>query len=110
MKRLSVLECRSGLPPAAELCRYDHPIRYVAGAFCYRYERTNCPEDRIPESKVPQTIRRRPMNYHLTPEEQRIEKNAHQLRSVSDEKRARVESIIDRARKNQAIILRLSGF
>lgn len=50
------------------------------------------------------------MKYQLTPEEQEIEKNAHQLRSVSDEKRTHVESIIDRARKNQAISLRLSGF
>jgi len=48
------------------------------------------------------------MKYHLTPEEQEIEKNAHQLRSVSEEKRARVKGIIERARKNQAISLRLS--
>ncbi len=50
------------------------------------------------------------MKYHLTPEEQEIEKNAHQLRSVSGEKRTRIESTIDRARKNQAISLRLSEF
>jgi predicted DNA binding CopG/RHH family protein len=50
------------------------------------------------------------MKHHLTPEEQEIEKNAHQLRSVSEEKRTRVENIIDRARKNQAISLRLSEF
>lgn len=50
------------------------------------------------------------MKYHLTPEEREIEKNAHQLRSVSAEKRRRVEGIIDRARKNQAISLRLSEF
>ena len=48
------------------------------------------------------------MKYHLTPEEQEIEKNAHRLRSVSEEKRARVKGIIERARKNQAISLRLS--
>lgn len=48
------------------------------------------------------------MKYHLTPEEQEIEKNAHQLQSVSEEKRARIKGIIDRARKNQAISLRLS--
>jgi len=50
------------------------------------------------------------MNYRLTREEREIEKNAHQLRSVSSEKRKRVERIIDRARKNQAISLRLSEF
>lgn len=50
------------------------------------------------------------MKYNLTPEEQEIEKNAHKLRSVSGEKRTRIESIIDRARKNQAISLRLSEF
>jgi predicted DNA binding CopG/RHH family protein len=50
------------------------------------------------------------MKNHLTPEEQKIEKNAHQLRSVSDEQRTHVENIIDRVRKNQAISLRLSAF
>ena len=50
------------------------------------------------------------MKYHLTPEEQEIEKNAIQLRSVSEDKRRRVEGIIARARKNQAISLRLSEF
>lgn len=50
------------------------------------------------------------MKYHLTPEEREIEKNVDQLRSVSDEKRTHIESIIDRTRKNQAISLRLSGF
>jgi predicted DNA binding CopG/RHH family protein len=50
------------------------------------------------------------MNDRLTPEEREIERNAHQLRSVSSGKRTRVESIIDRARKNQAISLRLSEF
>ena len=50
------------------------------------------------------------MKYHLTPEEREIEKNAHQLRSVSAAKRKRVEGIIDHARKNHAISLRLSAF
>ena len=50
------------------------------------------------------------MNYRLSPEEQEIEENVDQLRSVSPEKRVRVEGIIDRARKNQAISLRLSEF
>ena len=50
------------------------------------------------------------MKYHLTPEEREIEKKAHQLRRVSEEKRSRVKGIIDRARKNQAISLRLSEF
>ncbi len=50
------------------------------------------------------------MNYRLSPEEQEVENSADQLQRVSPEKRARVESIIDRARKNQAISLRLSEF
>jgi len=50
------------------------------------------------------------MKYNLIPEEKEIEKNAHHLRSVSAEKRTRIESIIDRSRKNQAISLRLSEF
>ena len=50
------------------------------------------------------------MNYRLSPEEQEIEENADELRSVSPERRARVERVIDRARKNQAISLRLSEY
>jgi predicted DNA binding CopG/RHH family protein len=50
------------------------------------------------------------MKYHLNPEELEIEKKAHQLRRVSEEKRRHVKGIIDRARKNQAISLRLSEF
>jgi predicted DNA binding CopG/RHH family protein len=50
------------------------------------------------------------MKHRLTPEEREIERNAHRLRSVSGEKRTRVEGIIDRARKNRAISLRLSEF
>ena len=50
------------------------------------------------------------MKYHLTPEEREIEKNVNQLRSVSEDKRRHVEGIIARARKNQAISLRLSEF
>ncbi len=50
------------------------------------------------------------MNYPLTPEEQEIERSAHQLKSVGQKKRRRVEKLLDRARKNQAISLRLSEF
>jgi predicted DNA binding CopG/RHH family protein len=50
------------------------------------------------------------MKHELAPEEREIEKNAHQLRSIDEEKRRRVEGIIERARKNQAISLRLSEF
>jgi predicted DNA binding CopG/RHH family protein len=50
------------------------------------------------------------MNYPLTPEEQEIERSTHQLKSVGQKKRRRVEYLLDRARKNQAISLRLSEF
>jgi predicted DNA binding CopG/RHH family protein len=50
------------------------------------------------------------MKYQLTDEEKKIEETADQLKSVSDEKRNRIEGILGRARKNQAISLRLSGF
>ena len=50
------------------------------------------------------------MKHRLTPEEREIERTAHRLRSVNGEKRKRVEGIIDRARKNRAISLRLSEF
>lgn len=50
------------------------------------------------------------MKYRLTDEEKQIENSADELQRVSGEKRVRVERIIDRARKNQAISLRLSSF
>jgi len=50
------------------------------------------------------------MKYQLTEEEDRIEKMSDQLRPVSDDRRERIEEILSRARKNQAISLRVSGF
>ena len=50
------------------------------------------------------------MKHQLTEEEKQIEKEAHRFRSVGGEKRARIEAIIARARKNAAISLRLSTF
>ena len=50
------------------------------------------------------------MNHKLTPEEQAIERDADQLRPVSQKKRREIETIIRKARKNQAISLRLSEF
>ena len=49
------------------------------------------------------------MNLNLTPEEQKIEEHAEELRNVNRENRERVESILSRARKNQAISLRVAG-
>jgi predicted DNA binding CopG/RHH family protein len=40
----------------------------------------------------------------------KIEETADQLRPVSDEKRKKIEGILNRARKNQAISLRVSEF
>lgn len=48
--------------------------------------------------------------YDLTPEEQEIEEHADELVSVTGEERSRVESIIDRARKNRPVNLRMSEF
>lgn len=50
------------------------------------------------------------MAYRLTKEEKEIEKNSDKLRSISKEKRDKVLSIIERARKGRAISLRLSEF
>ena len=44
----------------------------------------DCERDRV-VLKIPQTVWRGAMKYHLTPEEQEIEKNAHQLRSERGE-------------------------
>ena len=49
------------------------------------------------------------MKLNLTPEEQKIEEHAEELRNVNRENRERVESILSRARKNQAISLRVAG-
>ena len=50
------------------------------------------------------------MKHKLTEEEQAIEREADQLEPVSAERRKEIESIIRKARKNQAISLRLSSF
>ena len=46
----------------------------------------------------------------LTEEEKAIERDAGNLRPVSTQRRSQIESIIRKARKNQAISLRLSEF
>lgn len=48
--------------------------------------------------------------FQLTPEEQEIEDAADEFRPASAQTRERVERILDRARKNQAISLRLRKF
>ena len=48
--------------------------------------------------------------FKLTPEEQEIEDTADEFRPASAETRERVERILDRARKSQAISLRLRKF
>ncbi|MFP4373396.1 MAG: hypothetical protein ACLFPO_03625 [Spirochaetaceae bacterium] len=46
------------------------------------------------------------MSDELTPEEQEIEDNVERAEPVDEEMRKRVERILSRARKNQAISLR----
>jgi len=46
----------------------------------------------------------------LTDEERRIEEDIDKLVVVSDEKRKRIERIIERAKKNRAISLRISNY
>ncbi|MFO7782574.1 MAG: hypothetical protein R6W94_13225 [Spirochaetia bacterium] len=48
--------------------------------------------------------------YDLTPEEQEIEEHADEFVSVTGEERAEVESIIEHARKNRPVNLRMSEF
>ncbi len=50
------------------------------------------------------------MKHKLIEEEQAIERDAGKLRPVSAQRRQQIESIIRKARKNQAISLRLSEF
>ena len=48
--------------------------------------------------------------YDLPAEEKRIENEIETYRSVTGEKRKKVESIIDGAKKNKAISLRISNY
>ena len=50
------------------------------------------------------------MKHRLNEEEKAIERDADKLRPVSAQRREQIESIIRKARKNQAISLRLSQF
>lgn len=50
------------------------------------------------------------MNHNLNSEEQIIEDNLENFESVSDEKRNRIESIIETTKKNKAISMRMSAF
>ena len=49
-------------------------------------------------------------NNNLAKDEQRIEDDIEKLRPVSKEKKARIEKIIERAKKNKAISLRISNY
>ena len=46
--------------------------------------------------------------YDLTPDEREIEEHATELESVSSEERSEIESIIEHARKNRPVNLRMS--
>lgn len=48
--------------------------------------------------------------YELTPEEQQIEEHADELISVTGDERAEIESILEGARKNRPVNLRMSEF
>ena len=50
------------------------------------------------------------MKHKLTDEEQAIEREADKLRPVAAQRREQIQSIIQKARKNLAISLRLSEF
>ncbi len=46
----------------------------------------------------------------LLPEEMEIENNAEKLRPVSEAKRNKIEGLIDKAKKNSAISLRIANY
>lgn len=48
--------------------------------------------------------------HNLTPEEKEIEEHADELVPVTGDERAKVESIIERSRKNRPVNLRMSEF
>lgn len=50
------------------------------------------------------------MMTELLPEEQEIEDNIELLKPVSPDKKHKVEGLIDRAKKNSSISLRISGY
>lgn len=50
------------------------------------------------------------MNHTLLPEEQEIENNIDNFKPVSAEKKDRINSLIDKAKKNKAISLRIADY
>ncbi len=50
------------------------------------------------------------IEYDLTEEERRIEGDIENLKLISKEKKGRIEKIIDRAKKDRAISLRMSSY
>ena len=50
------------------------------------------------------------IEYDLTEEERRIEGDIENLQLISKEKKGRIEKIIDRAKKDRAISLRMSSY
>ena len=50
------------------------------------------------------------IRYELTEEERKIEADIENLRPIGEERKERIEEIIDRARKNRAISLRISSY
>lgn len=50
------------------------------------------------------------IKYNLTQEEKKIEEEIDNLRTVSKEKKERIEKIIERAKKDKAISLRISSY
>lgn len=50
------------------------------------------------------------MKYKLLPEEQEIENNFDKLRSVSEEKNKKINTLLDKAKKNKAISLRIAEY
>ena len=48
--------------------------------------------------------------YYLTEEERKIEKDINNLQPINKEKRKKIEKIIDRAKKNRVISLRMNNY
>ena len=50
------------------------------------------------------------MSFKLLPEEQEIENNIDNLRPVSEEKKEKINTLLDKAKKNKAISLRIADY
>ena len=91
----------------------ENPLLHMGRTVRDRRRRSDRSEDGIPKPEVSSSLWRRTAEMKrvkLTPEEREIEESADKWVPASEETRARVDRIIERSKKNEAISLRMTSF